>query len=130
VNKEYLHGRKWQSYINRIRQMTIRRVAKIPIAEKANRLLRVQKLLDECMTWRLDKINYDKDGNELSKVMKRNIGAAAALLREAREEVEGPKPLIDQSQHYTIFKGMSDEQIFDECRKRGIPLPAAIARRS
>jgi hypothetical protein len=98
--KNYVQNKKWQKIIKRMQRETERKVLSHPLAKKINRLKLLQDAINEAFTWRLDRINYDKEGNELSRVEKRNIGMIAALIREARAEIEGEKGiLIDQSFH-------------------------------
>jgi len=65
---------------------------KHPLAKKENRLAILNKAINEAMTWRLDQIRYDKDGREVSRIEKRQVGTVASLVREARAEVEGEAP--------------------------------------
>lgn len=101
ISENYLRSKKWQKIIKRMQRETERKVLSHSLAKRINRLTILQDAINEAFTWRLDKINYDKDGNEISRVEKRNIGMIAALIREARAEIEGDKPLIDASTHVT-----------------------------
>jgi hypothetical protein len=91
IYQNYIRNPKWQKIIKRMRREAERKVLSHPLAKKINRLKLLQDAINEAFTWRLDKINYDKEGNELSRVEKRNIGMIAALIREARTEIEGEK---------------------------------------
>jgi hypothetical protein len=91
VSDNYIHNKKWQKIIKRMQREAERRVLAHPLAKKINRLKLLQDAINEAFTWRLDKIHYDHEGNELSRVEKRNIGMIAALIREARAEIEGEK---------------------------------------
>jgi len=102
VYKNYQRKPRWKKLIARLTRESERQLMKHPLAKKINRLKLLQDAVNEAFTWRLDRINYDKDGNELSRVEKRNIGMIAQLIREARIEVEGDKPFIDQSKHIII----------------------------
>lgn len=102
VYLNYQRNPRWKKLIARLTREAERNVMKHPLAKKINRLKLLQDAINEAFTWRLDKIHYDKNGNELSRVEKRNIGMIAQLIREARSEIEGDKPLIDQSKHITI----------------------------
>lgn len=105
VSNNYIHSKKWQKIIARMSREAERKVLQHPLAKKINRLGLLKDAINEAFTWRLDKINYDKEGNELSRVEKRNIGMIAQLVREARCEIEGDKPLIDQSKHVHYHLG-------------------------
>jgi len=89
--QNYIQNKKWQKIIKRMQRETERKVLSHPLAKKINRLKLLQDAINEAFTWRLDKIHYDKEGNELSRIEKRNIGMIASLIREAREEIEGTK---------------------------------------
>ncbi len=123
IYQNYLKAPKWKKLIARLTREAERRIMKHPLAIKVNRLNLLRDAINEAFTWRLDKIHYDKDGNELSRIEKRNIGMIAQLIREARTEIEGDKPLIDQSRHFhfTNFK----EFVNDAYRNNGeaIKLP-------
>lgn len=102
IRENYLNSKRWQKIILRYQRERDRQVLKHSLAKTINRLNILQDAINEAFTWRLDKIYYDKDGNELSRVEKRNIGMIAQLIREARTEIEGEKPPIDQSKHYHL----------------------------
>lgn len=99
VWNNYIKVKRWQKIVKRLRRESERKVLAHALAKKINRLNLLQDAINEAFTWRLDKIHYDKDGNELSRVEKRNIGMVAQLIREARCEIEGEAPLVDQSKH-------------------------------
>ena len=101
IYRNYVTNPRWKKIIVRLKREADRQILQHPLALKVNRLNIIRDAINEAFTWRLDKINYDKKGNELSRVEKRNIGMIANLIAEARKEVEGDKPLIDQSKHIT-----------------------------
>ena len=107
--ENYIQVKKWQKIIKRMAREAERKVLSHPLAKKINRLNLLRDAVNEAFTWRLDKIHYDKNGTELSRVEKRNIGMIAALIREAREEIEGSKPLIDQSD--IVFSCLPNEEL-------------------
>jgi len=94
VWKNYIQREKWQKIITRMRNEAEKQILAHPLAKKINRLTILKDAINEAFTWRLDKIHYDKDGNELSRVEKRNIGMVAGLIREARAEIEGDSKLV------------------------------------
>lgn len=91
IHTNYIHSPKWKARISKLMDKVDAEIAKHPIAKKANRLDFILAALNEAFVWRLDKIHFDKDGCEQAKVYKKNIGAVAGLIREARAEVEGEK---------------------------------------
>ena len=101
--QNYIQNKKWQKIIKRMQREAERKVLSHPLAKKVNRLNLLKDAINEAFTWRLDKINYDKEGNELSRVQKRNIGMIAALIREAREEIEPQKIEHSGSIEHTLF---------------------------
>ena len=88
IYQNYQRGAKWKKLIARLTRESERNLLKHPLAKKINRLKLLQDAINEAFTWRLDRINYDKNGKELSRVEKRNIGMIASLVREARIETE------------------------------------------
>ena len=105
VYQNYIRNPKWKKIIKRLQREAERKILSHPLAKKTNRLTLLKDAINEAFTWRLDRINYDKQGNELSRVEKRNIGMIAALIREAREEIEGTKlHLSGELQHKHFFE--------------------------
>jgi hypothetical protein len=90
----YRRSPKWKKLTARFQREADRDILKEPLAHKVNRIKALTETYNEAMSWRLDKINYDKDGCELSRVLKRNIGVVPAILRELRVEVEGDKAAV------------------------------------
>lgn len=105
IRTNYLDSKKWKKIIYRMAREAERHVLKHPLAKKINRLKILQAAINEAFAWRLDKINY-YEGEELSRIDKRNICTVAGLIREVRAEVEGDKPLVDQSTHYHFYKNI------------------------
>jgi hypothetical protein len=104
VYQNYLKNKKWQKIIQRMAREAERIVLRHPLAKKVNRLNLLTEAANEALTWRVDKIYYDKDGIELSKLEKRNVGIIPNIIREARAEIEGDKSIIlDQSTHTHFF---------------------------
>ena len=90
IRQNYLQSPKWKKVIEGYRKRFEKDILKEPLALKANRLRWLQESLNEAMRWRHDKTYYF-EGQELSKVQKRNVGLVAGIIREARAEVEGEK---------------------------------------
>lgn len=101
IYQNYITYPRYKKIITRMNREAEHKILKHPLALKLNRLQILRDAINEALTWRLDKINYDKDGRELSRIEKRNIGVIANLINEARREIEGDKPFIDQSTHIT-----------------------------
>lgn len=99
IYQEYIHNPKYKKRLEALRGILDRRLMKHPLASKQARLDILNAAIHECMTWRLDKINYDKQGNEVSRIEKRSMQVIGGLIQQARAEIEGEKPLIDQSHH-------------------------------
>ena len=92
IHINYIKGKKWQGLIKKLSDILDKELMKHPLAKKENRLAILNKAINEAMTWRLDQIRYDKDGREVSRIEKRQVGTVASLVREARAEVEGEAP--------------------------------------
>jgi len=80
---------EWKKRVQALREKMDEKVADHALASKKVRLNWLQKAANECMEWRLDKIHFDKDGNELARVHKRQANVIPAIIREARQEIEG-----------------------------------------
>jgi len=89
ISGYYKHSKAFKKHIKRYRALLHEKVADIPIATKAGRLKMLQKAYNEAMTWRTDKLYFDKDGGFNGKVEKRMIGIIASLVNEARVEMGG-----------------------------------------
>ena len=96
VNENYRHGSKWIPIINYLRTRYLNNISRIPIANKAYRLQLLQEAGEDALTW------HRKSINQYGTVDEKKIGIIASLVKEARTEVEGEKPLVDQSLHVTI----------------------------
>ena len=84
---------RWRQLIRRYQHMIERRMVEIPIARKAVRLAMLNQAARECLVFRT------KSVGEFGVVQEMKIGVLPSILREARIEMEGDKPLVDQSQH-------------------------------
>lgn len=89
ISSHYKHNPAFKKHIERYRNILQDKVANIPIATKVGRLKMLQKAYDEAMTWRTDKLYFDKNGGFNGKVEKRMIGIVASLVNEARVEMGG-----------------------------------------
>ena len=89
IHTNYIKNPKYRGRIRRIRNIIEKNLAAHPLSSKTNRLNLLLEAANEAMTWRLDKIVYDKNGNELSRIEKRNMGIIPKIVEEARKEVEG-----------------------------------------
>lgn len=109
-------------YARRTRRLGLRRIQKIisDNAEfinprvawpKTKRLHRLQRIADKMP----DKLAHTKD--------------VLNVMEEIRKEIDGETPLVDQSIHYHIGK-MSDEQLIELARTRGLSLPASVTARA
>ena len=111
----YRYAKKWRPIIARLRKSFEKAILKIPIANKVDRLRYLQTVIREGLKWSLKTVT--KDGEEIYEL---KLGAVTQAVREARVEMEGEKPLIDNSRHahyYNIksgdLDGKSDKDIVD-----------------
>jgi len=95
----YRNCKKWKPVIERLRNRFEKNLLKIPIANKVDRLRILQKVVKEGLKWSLKTIT--KDGDEIYELKLSNVTQA---IKEAREEMEGDSPLIDNSTHFHITK--------------------------
>jgi len=89
LHVNYIRKKRWQPLINKLRAKMDANLANHCLASKTNRLDIIKEAIDECLTWRLDKIYYDANGKELSRIEKRNVTSIARLVEQARKEVDG-----------------------------------------
>lgn len=79
----YAHSKKWKPLIARLRRRFETNLAKIPIANKADRLRYLQLIVKEGLKWSLKTIT--KDGDEIYEL---RLGAATEAIKAAKEELE------------------------------------------
>jgi len=89
IYHNYKRNPKYKGRIKRIQNILDKNLAAHPLASKVNRLDLLLEAANEAMMWRLDKIHYDKEGNELDRVEKRNVGVIPKIVEQARKEIEG-----------------------------------------
>lgn len=96
INDNYRRAKKWRPIISYLRTRYLRNISRIPIAKKEYRVAMLQESLEEALTW------HTKSVSQYGRVEEKKIGIIPSLIKEARIEIEGEKPLIDQSQHFHI----------------------------
>ena len=97
IRENYQNSSKWKGKIEKLRELYDKEILKHPLACKINRLNWLLQAINEAFIWRVDKIFFDKESGSMSKIMKRNIGVVAGLIREARCEVEGDRGIEVQN---------------------------------
>ena len=85
LDKIYRKGKKWKPVIKKLRESFLADINKIPIANKAVRVKRLEKIYEEAMTW------CNTSYSEWGTVEKLALKAALSSLAEARKEIEGEK---------------------------------------
>ena len=100
IDSTYRYAPRWKPIITYLRERFLRNISRIPIANKAYRLWLLNEAAVEALTW------HTKSIGQYGSVKEKKIGTLAVLTREARAEIEGDKPFIDQSKHFhfTNFK--------------------------
>jgi len=92
VRVYYQRSAKMQKTIQALRDRAAKELMAHPLADKKTRLNYLLRALNHALTWGTDKLYFDKDsGKLLGKVEKVQIGIIPALIKEAREEIEGIK---------------------------------------
>ena len=87
---------RWKKLIKFLRNRILNKIDDIPIAHKRTRLLRYEKIYNECMTESL------KSRTQFGDIYELKVGEARATLDSVREEIIGkPGIHIDQSTHLT-----------------------------
>jgi hypothetical protein len=104
IHSNYATNPLYEKRIVNIKRIIDKNLAKHPLASKVNRLNWILEALNECFMWRTIKIYFDKHGNEIDKVCKRNIGAVASLIAKARREVEGQKGDNNPNAQVNLFE--------------------------
>jgi len=90
IRKSYQQNPKRRRTIEALKDRAAAELMKHPLADKRVRLGYLLRALQHALTWGTDKLYFDKDtGKLLGKVEKVQIGAVPALIKEAREEIEG-----------------------------------------
>lgn len=84
----YMREPYWKKKIRRMERYMEKQMVKHPLMNKINRLNYILAGIREALTWRDDKINYNKWGQELSRIKKRNLAALANFLKLAQIEAE------------------------------------------
>lgn len=95
IAKTYLHNPYWVSRIRRMRTLFDKKVIQHPLMSKQARLNVILTGINEALTWRLDKIVYDKSKKESIRIMKRNLSSLGSLVNTARVEAEGEKASLE-----------------------------------
>jgi len=91
VNEIYRHGKKWIPIVNYLCTRYLNNISRIPIANKSYRLQILQEASEDALTW------YKKSVNQYGVINEKKIGIIANLVKEARTEVEGEKPLFSNN---------------------------------
>lgn len=90
---EYKRRPKWAKVISFLKERFKKNLASIPIANKEVRLKRLERIYELSLTPSL------KSRDQFGNIYEIKLGNAAQVLREARVEMEGEKPLVDNSTH-------------------------------
>jgi len=80
------NSKKWKPIIARLRKKLEKNILKVPCANKLDRMLTLQKVIDEGMKWSLK--NITKEGDSIYEL---KLGAVTKATKEAREEMDGIK---------------------------------------
>jgi len=92
---EYLTNPKWQIEIEKAKATQTEFIAKHPLASKVNRLNILQDAINDASRQKCTKIVRDtKTGKVKDRFYKNDVGVIPHLVREARIEVEGEKPVV------------------------------------
>ncbi len=91
ISQNYIHNEIYKEKIAAIRDEIDKGLAAHPLASKVVRLNYLKEALEEALTWRVDKLYFDKDGGFNGKTEVRRIGVVPALIAEARKEFEGER---------------------------------------
>jgi hypothetical protein len=98
IRDTYRHGKKWMKVISYFKNKYLKNISRIPIANKAHRLALLNEASEEALTW------HTKSINEFGEVLEKKIGILPALIAEARKEVEGEKPQVEQHFHVSLSR--------------------------
>lgn len=83
---------KWRRLTRYLRRRLVRSLLIIPIANKDVRLRRLEKIYRQAMTEHV--VSISKGGEEILGI---DLHAATTALRDARKEIEGDKPTVNQT---------------------------------
>lgn len=91
----YQTSPKWIPEIEKLKSTQEEFIAKHPLASKVNRLNILQDAINDASRQKCTKIVRDtKTGKVKDRFFKSEVGAIPHLVREARIEVEGEKPVV------------------------------------
>ncbi len=94
IRDAYRYTTKWRPIIAKMQERIREKILDHPLAMKAVRLNYIQKGINQALKWYTASETIDKDGNVKKRYSKKQLGVVAALLREARIEIEGDKPVV------------------------------------
>lgn len=98
INDNYRRAKRWKKVISYFKNKYLKNISRIPIANTAHRLALLNEASEEALTW------HTKSINEFGEVLEKKIGILPALVAEARKEVEGEKPQIEQHFHLSLSR--------------------------
>ncbi len=102
IHRNYLSNPRYKGRIRNISRIMEKNWAQHPLAQKSVRLDIIMTALKEALTWRTDKVYFDKWGEEIGKIDKRMIGVISNLIDQARRETEGDKDKGDTVEEVLI----------------------------
>lgn len=98
INDNYRRSQRWKPVISYFKNRYLKNISRIPIANKAHRLALLNEASEEALTF------HTKSINEFGEVLEKRIGILPALIAEARKEVEGEKPQVEQHFHLSLAR--------------------------
>ena len=115
IDTNYRYAKRWQPIITYLRKRWLNNISRIPIANKAYRLRALQESLEEALTW------HTKNINQWGTIQEKKIGNVAQIIKEARTEIEGEKPLVETHLHITTIKEVV-ENVAEHRKSRSMPV--------
>lgn len=122
IDTNYRYGKKWKPVINYLRNRYLTNISRIPIANKVYRLALLDEAAREALTYKVDKLYFDKHGDEVGRIEAKHPSIIPAIISEARKEVEGEGSYKggegggDDNRKYfvQVFIGKADSEVANE----------------
>jgi len=85
IDHNYRTGKKWMPVVKYLKTRYLKNISRIPIADKAHRLAKLDYIVQEALTWRT------KSRSAYGTVKELKTGVAVQAIESARKEIEGDK---------------------------------------
>ena len=117
IDDTYRYAKKWRKIIDYLKKRYLNNISRIPIANKALRLIYLDNIYNEAMTGQIKSIASDG-----TRIKEKKLGEALRALNQARVEVENYNSKIEEKSKKTFpnisFKDMNDNELIQLFKER------------